>query len=172
MISTKKLLNRETGISRPPHKEDYHGKFQNLQDFGATLKQHYSQAEDSAHSQSYQTFLYKRALFGLSVYSPEEITEMHWNKRNRIEKVHARTQRELNLWKQTVMIEKVNRIFSIFTNSKTVNELMTFTEPDPNFTCTLSFKELGITKDQVVQRLLDVGILPYNFRELTYESKT
>ena len=44
---------------------------------------------------SYQNFLYKRALFGLSVYQKDELEKMHWDKKRRIEKVHQRAQKSV-----------------------------------------------------------------------------
>ena len=38
--------------------------------------------------------------------------------------------------------------------------------PDPNFMCTLSFKDLNITKTDIIQRLISTNFLPNNFATL------
>lgn len=115
-----------------------------------------------------QSFLFNRALYGMTVYSPEEVSVMHKEKRKRIIKVNQRCQEILNLWKQELVNEFTNSFLkSYFWHSKVTDWFLnhgTFT--DPEFTNTLSFKELGVEKQDIINKLVDEGILPKNFFEL------
>ena len=51
----------------------------------------------------HQNFLYNRALYGLSIYTPEEVVIMAPEKRKRIIQIHKKTQKILNLWKQEIV---------------------------------------------------------------------
>lgn len=126
-----------------------------------TLK-HSSQLND------YQIFLYNRALFGLSVYTQEEIKNMHWEKRKRIEKKHRRTRVILNLWKQQIANKFSTQFFKqLFPNMEITKYLeQTTNEVDVNFTSHISFKTLGITKKDIVKKLIVEDILPTDFYEL------
>lgn len=123
---------------------------------------------------SYQNFLYNRALFGLKVYEKEELDNMHWDKKKRIIKVHKRTQSLLNIWKQRITIELTNHLFrDRFPDSEITQDLIgKFGEVDPDFVNDIPFKLLRISKDDIVERLIEEGILPRNFRELKPEQKT
>lgn len=116
----------------------------------------------------YQNFLYNRALFGLSVYKEEELKDMHWEKKKRINKVHKRTQRTLNLWKQTLTNVKVNNFMKcFFPNSRFFD--YNFMETCDTYINKTSFKELGINKIQIIDKLLSEGLLPINFYQLKTE---
>ena len=106
-------------------------------------------------------------MFGLKMYTQDEIKAMHWQKRNRIKKVHKRTQSVLNLWKQELMIEKTNKLFQIFFPDSTITQaLLSASDVDPEFRNKLDFKTLGITKKDVVNKLQEENLLPHNFAEL------
>lgn len=140
--------------------------FDTFEGMAETLKeQRYSQKEASLSE--YQNFLYKRAMYGLKMYSEEEIKKMHWQKRNRIKKVQSRTQIMLNTWKQRKMVDISNEIFALFHKSSLAQEVIElYSEPDPTYICNMSFKDLGITKFDVIERMVGEGLLPYNFRKL------
>ena len=142
------------------------GKILDYNLFGDTTRKKYYQQYDRSPYSQVQNFLYKRAIFGLSIFGKEEIKEMHPNKRHRIIKVHKRAQRELNLWKQNIVIQNTNRWLKLFPNSPLAQDIINTTTTDPTVKNKLSFDDLGITKDEVVDKLLKAGILPNNFYEL------
>jgi len=117
----------------------------------------------------YQNFLYKRALFGLSIYTPEELQVMHVAKKKRISKVHKRTQEILNSWKQELSHAITSAFLTkFFGKSSFVKE---YSEKfagvtDPEYISTTEFRELGITKDQIIAKLIREKILPHNFYEI------
>lgn len=47
-----------------------------------------------------------------------------------------------------------------------LNALSTDIEPDPNFRCTLSFKDLGITKEKIIAKFMEQKLLPSDFNTL------
>jgi hypothetical protein len=129
-------------------------------------KLNYSLELEKDKYSEYQNFLYKRAMFGLKMYTPEEIKAMHWQKRARIEKVHQRTQEKLNLWKQKILIAFSNKIFGIFKHSPFALAITDIAEVDNEFFCKISFKDLGITKEDIITNMINEGILPHNFRTI------
>ena len=117
----------------------------------------------------YQNFLYKRAMFGLSIYTPEELQIMHTAKKKRIRKVHKRTQEILNIWKQELSHAFTSALLAkFFGKSSFVKDYSEkfASVTDPEYISTIEFKELGITKDQIVAKLIQEKILPHNFYEL------
>jgi len=86
-------------------KVTYTGKLSEYQKFPKRFTSQVIYEQDRFNA--YQNFLYKRALFGLSVYSKEEIDAMHYAKKKRIAGVHLRAQKVLNICKKENIIEKL-----------------------------------------------------------------
>lgn len=121
----------------------------------------------------YQNFLYKRALFGLGVYDKEELEKMRPEKKARIQKVHVRCQSVLNLWKQQLCNVFTNNLLQKLFPKRELAQLFFVTHKetvDPGFLSTLNFKDLGVSKKQIVDKLVSEGILPKNFYSLTNDS--
>lgn len=118
---------------------------------------------------SIQNHLYHRALYGLSVFSQEEIMTMNKEKRKRILKVHKRTKNILNTLKQEIVVAMSNNFFaSMFPKSPITKDLLEKwgNDTDPELKCNITFKDLGISKETIIERLLLEGILPNNFYQL------
>jgi len=134
------------------------------------MKTNVKQVYEQDPYNSRQNFLYKRALIGVGVYSDTEIKEMSNDKLKRINKIHRKTQVILNLWKQEMLISKTNqmliKVFGDFKYAFLAKEIVDNKTIDKDFICTLSFKDLGITKSQIINRLITEKILPKNFHEL------
>jgi hypothetical protein len=116
-----------------------------------------------------QNFFYKRALYGLKSYAPEEWEKIPGVKKKRIIKVNKRAQEILNIWKQELVNEKYNSLLkSVFFHSKLINDFISEfgKETDPEYICTVSFKELNLTKKDIAQKLVSEKVLPVNFFEL------
>lgn len=121
----------------------------------------------------YQNFLYNRALFGLSVYEQDELAKMHRDKRRRIARIHRKTQQTLNIWKQEIVNLLSNHLFStVFPDSYITKGLLEKHKDtvDPDYMNTIPFKLLKIEKSDIIDKLMDEGILPSNFDELTPET--
>ena len=118
---------------------------------------------------AYQNFLYKRAIFGLKVYDQEELHTMNRDKKSRVEKVHRRCQHVLNIWKQQICNEYTNRIFKAFFPGKPGAILFYETHKDsvdPSFINKLDFRDMGVSKAQIVDKLILEGVLPKDFYSL------
>lgn len=144
--------------------------FSKLSDIQSVKRKPYQTIEfEKDRYNQYQNFLYKRAMFGLTVYSPEELAVMHTAKKKRILKVHKRTQEILNVWKQELSHMFTSALLTkFFSRSSFVKE---YSEKfagviDPEYISKIEFKELGITKDQIIAKLVQEKILPYNFYEI------
>mgnify|MGYP003645565948 CR=1 FL=1 len=163
-------MKKSQKISKLENRKDrthYTGKYSSFQEFGSSYKgKRYSQYEQDPYNE-YQNFLYKRALFGLKMYTQEEIKEMHSQKRKRIVKVNKRAQNVLNLWKQEKIIAYTNIIFGKF-DSVIANDIVAeqYSMPDPKFKCDTSFKDLKIEKKDIVDKLVKEGVLPPDFNNL------
>ena len=121
---------------------------------------------------AHQNFLYNRALYGLSIYTPEEVVIMLPEKRKRIIRLYKRTQKIINLWKQEIVNILANKIFTdIFPDMEFTKCLVEYygTEGDPEYVNNMSFKLLKISKEQIIGKLIDSKILPKNFNELNQE---
>jgi len=118
----------------------------------------------------YQNYLYKRALYGFgkkTVFSQKEIDQMCKRKKQRITNVHRRAQKVLNLTKQHITNIYSNDIFQyFFPNSKLTKELIELTEIDEKFNNNLNFKDLLLTKDDIISIFIEQGVLPKNFLSL------
>jgi hypothetical protein len=115
----------------------------------------------------YQNYLYKRALFGLNSLTETEINTICNKKKQRINNVYKRAQVVLNNFKQQVTINYSNFIFkTLFPNSPITDFLITETETDDKFINTLNFKDLNISKDDIICIFMQEGILPKNFLSL------
>jgi hypothetical protein len=122
--------------------------------------------EKDGYSQ-YQNYLYKRALHGLSALSQEELVAMCSKKKQRIINVYKRAQVTLNKFKQQLTIKYSNLIFeTLFPNSPMTQFLLADTETDEKFKNTLTFKDLGIEKQDIIAIFIAEGILPKNFFDL------
>jgi hypothetical protein len=115
----------------------------------------------------YQNYLYKRALFGLNSLTETEINTICNKKKQRINNVYKRAQVVLNNFKQQVTINYSNFIFkTLFPNSPITDFLITEVETDDKFINTLNFKDLNISKDDIICIFIQEGILPKNFLSL------
>jgi hypothetical protein len=166
-------MEKSQKINKVANRKDrthYTGKYSSLQEFGSSYKgKRYSQYEQDPYNEM-QNFLYKRALFGLRMYTAEEIKEMHSQKRKRIVKVNKRAQNVLNLWKQEKVISYTNIVFGKFNglSSSFAKDLISdmYSTPDPKFKCKTPFKDLGIGKEDIVGKLVEEGVLPPDFNNL------
>ena len=120
----------------------------------------------------YQHFLFKRVLHGLKVYKPEEVRKLHWDKKRRITKVWKRGQREINAWKQMICNKKINAYLSkTFKHSPLAQYIANIPAEETldDYTNTMTFKELGITYEDVILKFMSLGLLPRNYLTLKNE---
>ena len=124
------------------------------------------QYETDSYSQ-YQNYLYKRALYGLDALSQQELATMCSKKKQRVINVYKRAQVVLNKFKQEITIQYTNLFFkTLFPKSPITDFLLSETETDEKFKNTLTFKDLNISKEQIISIFIAEGILPKNFLSL------
>lgn len=144
-------------------KLEYTGKIESYQLYRGET---YMQYEQDSYN-NYQNHLYKRALYGLSAFSQEELATMCSKKKQRVSKVYMKGQNVINLYKQKLTNAYSNFIFkTLFPESPLTQFFIETEETDVEFKNTLTFKDLGITKDQVIGLFITEGILPKNFHSL------
>jgi hypothetical protein len=119
---------------------------------------------------SYQNYLYKRALYGLNALDQKELATMCSKKKHRINKVYLKGQQVINVYKQKLTIAYSNFIFkTMFPNSPITDFLVQDAETDVKFKNTLTFKVLNISKDQIISIFMEEGILPKNFMSISHD---
>jgi hypothetical protein len=115
-----------------------------------------------------QQKLYREALYGLSIYTQEEIAKMTFVEKKRVITLQQRAKKLLNVWKQELAHAKLQTVKHVFSKFSFVTSLIEYpeylNEVDRN---TLSFKDLSITKEDITEKLISAGILPSNFYQLT-----
>jgi hypothetical protein len=142
---------------------------QQIRDYQLYAGKTYMQYEQDKYS-TYQNYLYKRALYGLDALSTQELATMCSKKKQRIINVYKRAQSVLNIAKQKATIHYTNLLFkTLFPKSPLVQVLLDQTETDEKFKNTLNFKDLNITKDDIIGIFISEGILPKNFLSLKEE---
>lgn len=116
---------------------------------------------------NYQNYLYKRALYGLSALTEQELATMCSKKKQRIINVYKKAQVVINKLKQQATIKYTNFIFqSLFPKSPITQALLADNETDDKLINTLNFKDLGIDKQQIITIFIAKGVLPKNFLSL------
>ena len=139
---------------------------QEIKNYQLNAGKTYMQYETDRYSQ-YQNYLYKRALYGLNALSEQELATMCSKKKQRIVNVYKRAQVVINKLKQEFTIRYTNFIFkTLFPNSPLTDSLLACTEFDDKFKNTLTFKDLNISKEDIITIFIAEGILPKNFLSL------
>lgn len=136
------------------------------------MAKEHKQPEKRVFYSEHQNFLYNRALYGLSIYTPEEVVIMTPEKRKKIMQIHKKTQKILNLWKQEIVNILANKFFTdVFPDMEITKCLVECygTEGDPEYINNMSFKSLKINKEQIICYLIEKKILPKNFNELNQQ---
>lgn len=107
--------------------------------------------------------LYKKALYGVKAFPEIEIKHLHPEELRSIEYQNNRTWEILNEWKQELVTQYINNLFqSKFPNAPKTETLDILVAPVKNkdFKMKVSFKDLKISDEQVINKLISKGILP------------
>lgn len=110
--------------------------------------------------------MYNLLIHGLGCYSTDDLYKMNSTKKKRITAKYKKAQEILNLYKQEVMIEQSNKLLLHFFTKEAVKDLIEETTLDPKMLCNLTFKDLGISKKDIIAKFLEVKLLPANFEDL------
>lgn len=166
----KELLVKRNQISileKRKERYSYYGILNEYQLYASSVtKLEYTKLNPKQH------FMFKRVLHGLNIYSKIEVENMHWDKKRRIKRVWKRAQDTINTWKQVIANKKCNAWlnshcikFEGFGDIPWIKNIMEVpvTETDIEFKNTMTFKELGITYEDVILKFMSAGLLPTNF---------
>lgn len=147
-------------------------KLKNFEDLGSIKKTFEIKKPKIVQNDKYKKLTpeqqkhYNDAMVGLKQYSPEEIETFTEKEIKRIKGLAIKTQRVLNLWKQEKVIGYTDYLFEKATMHGKLLEFFTGVKPDNKFNCQLTFRELNITKTDIVLKLMEHGLLPKNFETL------
>jgi hypothetical protein len=116
-----------------------------------------------------QNFYYKRAILGLRVYTPEQLSMITKEKKDRIKRVHKKAQSVLQVLRYQKLVQTSNDTLNMFFSrgnvyNQLIGESVTFISPD--LRVTLDDKQLGLTKNDILSALLESGVLGPNFLNL------
>lgn len=164
-INIIKETNQKKLLSKRKERYQYYGLLEEYQLHPPSIINNLEYAKLNP----YQHFLFKRVLHGLKVYKPEEVKKLHWDKKRRITRVWKRSQREINVWKQTICNKRVNAYISrTFKDSKFAQDLASVppTETADDYINMMSFKDLGISYEDVILKFMSLGLLPKNYLTL------
>jgi hypothetical protein len=140
---------------------------QQIKDYQLNAGKTYMQYEVDSYSQ-YQNYLYKRALYGLNALTEQELASMCDKKKQRISRVYLKGQQAINVYKQKLTTAYSNLFFkTLFPNAPITDFLLGNDEIDVNFKNTLTFKDLKISKEDIITVFIQEGVLPKNFMEMT-----
>lgn len=115
-----------------------------------------------------QQHLYGEVVYGLSYYPAADVSKMSKTKKLRLLARYAKAQRILNRWKQEIVSETVDSfLLTFFPNSRVTKALVETKGYDRTHHDTHSFKELGLSQEDVANKLIEVDLLPKNFFQLT-----
>jgi hypothetical protein len=147
----------------------YKGELPNYQQNGSKQDRKKHKGYEQHKFTAYQNLIYKRALFGLKMYSKNELNKMRWKERQKIKYINRKAQKSLNLFKQervNIMCDNLYR--SVFPNSKLARDAFSLEKSitNPKIINKLDLKSLRISKEDVILRFVKEGILPKNFYEL------
>ena len=116
-----------------------------------------------------QNFYYKRAILGLRVYTPEQLSMITKEKKDRIKRVHKKAQSVLQVLRYQKLVQTSNDTLNTFFSrgniyTQLMSESVTFISPD--LRVTQDDQQLGITKEDILSVLLESGVLGPNFLNL------
>jgi len=140
----------------------YKGKLSSKQLYAGQSVMEYERDVFSSH----QNLLYRQLIFGYDAYSKEDLASMSSKQLKTIKFLYSKTQRILNIHKQKILNKRIaSLLMPMFYNSSLVKEFC-FDFTDDRFLCTLSFKDLKASKQDIVSLLITNKLLPDNFYTL------
>lgn len=115
-----------------------------------------------------QKDLYHKIVYGFTACTKEEMAMMSKTKKNKIVIAYTKAHRILNRWKQELINEKMNSLMSkLFPNSPIVKQMVSINGYDDTLDCShIHFRDLGISRKNIINKLIEFELLPANFYQL------
>jgi len=117
----------------------------------------------------FQRHLYEKTIYGLKAFPDHQVEEMCPRKKKEIEEIHQSAEYVLNKWKQQMTNRLTNRILEKLFPKSEITKLFTRKHRktvDPKFNMLFELKDYGVTKKQVIDKLIEKQLLPKDFYEL------
>lgn len=115
-----------------------------------------------------QKDIYTQAVYGLKAFKNEEIMLMQPKKIEEIKNLHSKAKVIINKFKQEVSCHSVdNFLMRLFPRSLMIKHITSVQGTDPFISVSLSLKDLKITPTMLAKKLVEYGVLPKNFFQLT-----
>jgi hypothetical protein len=145
------------------HYESRYSFINKIQVEGTSKYQH----TETKHFSFLQQEMYNKIVYGFSAYTNDEIKKMSKSSRFSITVNYTKAHRLLNRWKQEIVNEKMNSLLiGLFPNSPIVKQMVSVKGYDDNLTVKTTFKDLGISREAIANKLIEYGFLPTNFYQL------
>jgi hypothetical protein len=129
----------------------------------------YQKIEEEVKLSPKQKDLYSKVMYGFKAYTKEEIATMSERKKINVTVTYTKAQRMLRNWKQDLTFSFIDRLLlAMFPKSPVVKQMSQIDGHLDNIAKEdeISFKDLGISQQQIVNKLLEFGLLPKNFYDL------
>lgn len=130
----------------------------------------YQKIEEPLQLTPKQKDLYSKVVYGFKAYTKEELSRMSENAKINISVVYTKAQRILRNWKQDITFSHLdNFLLSLFPNSPVIKQMCQVKGhlDDISKEDEILFKELGIKQEQIINKLMEFGLLPKNFYQLS-----
>jgi hypothetical protein len=144
---------------KPTH--DYVKKIQ----LHGTVK--YQKIEEEFKLNPKQKDLYSKVVYGFKAYTKEEISSMSESKKVNVTVSYTKAQRILRNWKQDLTFSFIDKLLvTLFPKSPVVKQMTQTTGHLDSKEDELTFKELGISQQHIIAKLIEFKLLPENFFNL------
>ena len=114
-----------------------------------------------------QQIIYSEVVYGLKSYTENQLAKLPEVRKQAINQRFNRAQRFLNGWKQEIINKKVDDfLVSLFPKSKIIKHMISVKGHDDTIKQPQSFKSLGISKQNVAEKLVQNRLLPKDFFQI------
>jgi len=115
-----------------------------------------------------QQKMYAEVIYGLNVYTNIQQKELSKERRMELISRYNKAQNVLNQWKKQIVDDKINTLLTIlFPNSSIARDMCKIPTYEPHHKDRHTFRELGLTQEKIAYKLIETGVLPDNFFNLT-----
>lgn len=140
-------------------------KFEN-QDVPRRMPAKYQEIEKPVFNEKQQK-MYSEALYGLNIYSEEQIKKMPKSVVMKIAQRCQAVQMIINRWKQEIVNDRVDGfLLKLFPKSPVVKQITSVKGYDDSIKSTIPFKDLQLNQQKIAQKLVSLRLLPENFFQL------
>ena len=146
------------------HYQNNHVK--NIQLYG-TVK--YQQITKTPRFNPKQNDLFAKLMYGFKMFSREELNEMPEITKINIKIGYTKTQRILSKWKQDLTFSKLDELLLFLFPKSPIVKQMSETKGQLDEIAKedeISFRQLGLTDNQIADKLIEYNLLPQNFFNL------